>query len=234
MLNINCALTDIVNKKRISEKYGICTDKWDEILCYLSTYQWMYNNAWSCLTDLQKKQVDIFLKTHFNCVSYVDCTDTTNECTDSPAPQNDDCSGAYYMAYPSGPILSTTYPNQTNDYTCGVVDYPTDSGVTLPDNWAVDSTGDLWYTFNTGTSVITNPYITVTGGTIQYPQIAIYEGPTCGSLIFIGEGTNSTLTSDFTQVTLNKNTTYFIRVSNAGGVNNSGTFTITISLFPIV
>jgi len=39
MLNINCVLADIVNKIRITNKYGTCTDKWDELLCYISNYQ---------------------------------------------------------------------------------------------------------------------------------------------------------------------------------------------------
>ena len=36
------------------------------------------------------------------------------------------------------------------------------------------------------------------------------------------------------QVTLAAGTSYYLRVSNSGGNPNTGTFSLTISLFPII
>ena len=233
MLNLNCVLADITNKIRIASKYGTCDEKWFELQGYLSSYQWIFNNAWDCLTSCQQQDIATFLRSNFNGYSYTMCEDVTETCAATPAPLNDNCSGAISMGYPIASRPTSNVPDLTNTYTCGVVDYPLDSGVALPSSWAVDSSGDIWYSFNTGTSGILSPYITIQGGTIQYPQIAVYSGA-CGGLSFVAEAENGTSLSNYMQVTLAAGTSYYLRVSNSGGNPNTGTFSLTISLFPII
>lgn len=234
MLNLNCLLADLTNKLRIANSYGICTDKLVSLVKCVSSYQWLYNNAWDCLDQCQKNKIDSFLKSNFNGYSYSMCEDEVLECTDTPTPNNDNCSGAIFINYPTGTFPNIEVRDLFNGYTCNVVDYPSDSGIPLPDSWDLSSSGDLWYKFETGNSIITEPYITITTGTLKYPQFTIYEGVTCADLFLVQDAENLTEQSNYTKPSLTKNTTYYIRVSNAGGNVNTGTFNITISLFPVV
>jgi len=238
MLSINCVLADITNKLRVAESYGTCDERWKDLLHIIGRYQWVYNNAWDCLTDCQKKDVEVFLKTNFNLTSYSTCEDITDDCFSTPNPDNDDCSGAYLITYPDNTTYTTYILNQTNTYTCGVIDYPTDSGISLPISWDVTSSGDTWYYFDTGTSIISNPYIHIYNGTMKAPQVAIYEGPSCGSLNLIEDNAENETRTDVTiRPTLEQATTYFIRVSSggsAGGLANTGTFDIAVSLHALI
>ncbi len=234
MLNLNCLLADLVNKIRVAEQYGLCDDRYKVLLSYVSSYQWLYNNAWDCLEDVDKKDIENFVNCNWNCKSFTMCTANEVECADTPLPLNDDCSGAITIDYPQLIRPYTPATNESNSYVCGVVDYPSNSGLPYPDSWDLDSSGDLWYTFNTSDSLILSPYITIYNGTMVNPQMALYSGADCGGLSFVKDGDHGTSSTNWMQVTLETDSTYYLRVSNGGGNINTGSFDIFISMLPII
>jgi len=170
---------------------------------------------------------------HFNCVAYTMCEDSSDECGSLPLPSNDACSDSVFLNYPTNSIPQVVINNLSNTSICPIIDYPTDSGIPLPSEWELDSSGDLWYAINVGSSIITQPYITVEGISLNYPQVAVYEG-NCSSLAFVGAAGAESEKVSILRPLLDRNTIFYIRITNSGGNINTGSFRITISLDPVI
>lgn len=131
MLSINCILADISNRYRIAEEYGTCNDKNESLLRCATSYYWLYNNAWDCLTEEQKCDLDVFIKSNFNCKYYTPCTQSTTDCSNlNSVTITSDFSNAdeYKYTYTASNLIGQ--PPYTYLWTFDNSDYHLDTGST--------------------------------------------------------------------------------------------------------
>ncbi|MBL8001091.1 MAG: T9SS type A sorting domain-containing protein [Flavobacteriales bacterium] len=128
----------------------------------------------------------------------------------APVAVNDECAGALTIdPQPLGNCVATTGDNSCS-YAPAVANPPCDPFATIQ---------DVWFQFNTGFDA--DHTITVTPVTATSVSVALYTG--CGTPTYVDCGTD--LTAPFVFGGLALNTTYYLRVWNAGGPE-AGTFTV--------
>ncbi len=156
-------------------------------------------------------------------------TTTFTICILNPPPPNDDCAGAIALT-----SLTSTCVAGSNEQT-GDVSGATQSAVATCGGIAND---DVWYSFTTTATNLQNYVVTSTGVGVFDPVLQVYSG-TCAALVSIacvnatgGGGTETTTLT--TGVQLTANTTYWIRVYDAGaGYPVNTTFTVCVTIPPI-
>lgn len=104
----------------------------------------------------------------------------------------------------------------------------TPSGFSTATCWGASATSDVWFSF---TALGTNTLISVNGGSMMQPRIAIYSGSCSGGLnqIACTNGIPGFQDAQFFSSNLIQGTTYYIRVST--DVNGRGTFQLCINNF---
>lgn len=80
MLSTNCALAHLTNNLRIKQEYGLCEEEIIKLVRCISSYYWLYNNAWDCLTADQQWDLDVFIKSNLNSIYETVCADLTLSC----------------------------------------------------------------------------------------------------------------------------------------------------------
>lgn len=148
-------------------------------------------------------------------------------CNGGPPPANDACSGAQNIGnlpVPSpcpGGIGALSVTNTTNLCATAETPYTSLLGCQPAGNMASPA-ADVWYRFTiTGPSLNVN----VSGG-ITTPNVGLYEGTSCASLIPRGcaVGSNGTLNTTFGGLAAG---TYYLQVSG-GSLTDQCTFTLTL------
>lgn len=154
-----------------------------------------------------------------------------------PYPSNNTCVPAKLISYLRAvDPVTTSITNESNESACPIKYGPTLSGTAIPPSWNTNCSGDLFYKFITGTTPL-DIYVTVGGGTMVNPQVAVYIGTasnTCESLTLVSDAAE---TSGGTYVATNPPTllpgrAYWIRVTS-GGTGNEGTFNVYLSTDPL-
>ncbi|MBK8365753.1 MAG: gliding motility-associated C-terminal domain-containing protein [Bacteroidetes bacterium] len=162
-------------------------------------------------------------------VSCVPCPGTCAvTCTGGPPPANDDCSGALAVNLPAPTpcpanlftpvVINGTTTCATSDPNLGTLQSCSPSS-----NALANPTADVWYRI-TITAPVLN--IDITGG-IQTPQIALYNGNSCGTMsgvdCFIGGG--GTLTTSINGLQAGS---YWLQVGGSS-LSDQCNFTMTLS-----
>ncbi|MBL7922924.1 MAG: gliding motility-associated C-terminal domain-containing protein [Bacteroidia bacterium] len=162
-------------------------------------------------------------------ISCVNCSNGSclSNCNGGAAPANDACTGAQNLGSIPAPApcpggiggLSTT--NTSN--LCATAEFPYSSllGCQPSGNMATPA-ADVWYRFN-----ITGPSLNVNiSGGLANPNVGLYEGSSCASLIPRGcaIGNNGNLNATFSGLAAG---TYYLQVSG-GSVTDQCDFTLTL------